>query len=131
MAWGGGTGLGPPTLLGFRYRFPVMAGAEYKLSDRWTIGGGYHHVTNPISSRAFLPIADMIVVHHLTAGLTSRKETWWLVGGYVLGLPNTLAASARTKILFGLDSVDGEIRQAQHSLFLGCGYRWGRGPPLF
>ena len=42
----------------------------------------------------------------------------------MLGLPNSLAASARTKILFGLDSVDGEIRQAQHSLFLGCGYRW-------
>ncbi len=114
----------PPSLIGYRDQFAVMAGAEYKLSDRWTIGGGYHHVTNPISSRAFLPIADMIVVHHLTAGLTYRKENWWFGGGYVLGLPNSLAASARTKILFGLDSVDGEIRQAQHSLFLGCGYRW-------
>ncbi len=112
------------SIIGYRDQFAVMAGAEYKLDACWTVGGGYHWAANPISSRAFLPIADMIVVHHLTTGLTYRKDNWWFGGGYVLGLPNTLSASPRTKILFGLDSLSGEIRQIQHSIFFGGGYSW-------
>ena len=110
--------------VGYRDQFAIMAGAEYKLTDHWTIGGGYHHASNPISRRAFLPIADMIVVHHLTAGLTYRQGHWWFGGGYILGLPNTLAAAPLTQILLGADSIRGELRQAQHSVFVGCGYRW-------
>jgi long-chain fatty acid transport protein len=112
------------SLIGYRDQFAIMVGAEYKLSDRWTVGAGYHHATDPISGRAFLPIADMIVVQHVTAGLTYRKDCWWIGGGYVLGLPSALAASPRTKVLLGFDSVDGEVRQTQQSLFFGCGYRW-------
>jgi long-subunit fatty acid transport protein len=113
-----------PSLIGYRDVWAIMAGAEYKLTDHWTAGGGYHFASNPISGRAFLPIADMICVHHLTTGLTYRKGHWWFGGGYVLGLPNTLAASYRTRILLGLDSISGEIHQVQHSVFLGGGYRW-------
>lgn len=112
------------SLIGYRDQFAIMAGGEYKLTENWTVGCGYHHASNPISRRAFLPIADMIVVHHITAGLTYRRGPWWFGGGYILGLPNSLEAAPFTRILLGADSVRGELRQTQHSVFVGCGYRW-------
>jgi long-subunit fatty acid transport protein len=101
-----------------------MAGAEYKLTDQLTVGGGYHFVGNPMDHKFFLPIADMIVQHHLSVGATYRTKRWWLGGGYLIGLPNTMTKAERSDTPHYFVRKHREIEQMQHSLFVGMGINW-------
>ena len=114
-----------PTAIQYRDQYAVMTGAEYKLTDHWTIGGGYHFASNPINTKKLQPTADMIVEHHLTTGLIYRQKNWWVGGGYMLGLPNSI--SGRDYNLFSpfnTGTTKQHLWQMQHSLFLGLGFSW-------
>lgn len=110
--------------IGYRDQWAAMIGAEYKLTDQWTIGSGYHFASNPIDRKYLLPIADMIVQHHLSLGATFRTKKWWLGGGYLLGLPSSMSSVSQIELPQHVIRNRQEIRQLQHSMFVGLGMNW-------
>ena len=110
--------------VGYHDQWALMAGAELELDAHWTLGLGYHYATNPTPRAAVLPIAANIVQHHLTAGLRYQADGWWVGGGYVLGIRNTLDAARISTIPFGYDYAVTSLEQTQHSLLFGFGLTW-------
>lgn len=110
--------------LGYRDQWAFMAGAEYRLSRRWVLSGGYHFATAPLEPENLLPMGSTLSQHHVTAGLRYETDRWWAGVGYVLGLPTTLRGNGATHIPLGIDYAFSEIEQTQHIVQIGFGFRW-------
>jgi len=113
-----------PLPLGYRDQWIFIAGAEYKLDQHWTASAGYNFGTNPSSRTSLLPITSIITQHHITLGLRYELDRWWVGGGYILALPNSLSANGCTKIPLGIDYTAGRLEHIHHSLLFGFGFCW-------
>jgi long-chain fatty acid transport protein len=114
-----------PFPLGYRDQWIGMLGAEFRLSEHWVFGTGYHYATAPVPPRNMLPMGATISQHHITLGLRYEAQHWWAGVGYVLALPTRLAGGGQSAIPLGVDYAHGEIEQTQHILALGLGFSWG------
>lgn len=113
-----------PFPLGYRDQWAFIAGAEYRLTQRWILGTGYHFATAPVDGDHMLPMGSTISQHHATIGLRYEQDHWWAGVGYVLGLPTTLHSSGHSRIPLGVDYNFGALEQTQHILALGFGVTW-------
>jgi long-subunit fatty acid transport protein len=117
-------GLGIPLPLGYRDQWAFMAGAEFKLSEHWRLGTGYHYATQAIPRDNLLPEGDALPHEHIMAGLRYEQKKWWAGLGYIIALPETLRGSGWSNIPLGFDYGLSEIRQSQHIISMGFGFRW-------
>jgi long-chain fatty acid transport protein len=113
-----------PMPLGYRDIWAFILGSEYKLSENWVLGTGYHYLTQPVSSANLVPTCSIPIQHHLTVGLRYETKRWWIGGGYVLGFRASLAAPGYSRIPLGVDYGISEAAMTQHIISMGFGYRW-------
>ena len=113
-----------PMPLDYDDQWVFIIGGEYKLDEHWTLGAGYQYANNPVSASSLCPIGSIIAQHHITVGARYKKDNWWVGGGYIAALPNSMHASGRTRIPFGIDHAVGKTEQVQHSLSVGFGFGW-------
>lgn len=113
-----------PFPMGYRDQWAWIVGAEYRLGRNWVAAGGYHYATAPIDRAHMLPMGSTISQHHVTLGLRYETEKWWVGAAYGLALPASLAGNGRSAVPLAFDSAFGEIRQTQHVISMGFGYRW-------
>ncbi|MBN1345347.1 MAG: outer membrane protein transport protein [Phycisphaerae bacterium] len=113
-----------PFPLGYQDQLAFIAGAEFKLNERWTLGTGYHFGTEPVDPANLLPVASTLPQHHVTLGLRYHRDNWWVGGGYILSLPISVSGPGCSDILLGVDYGCSEVWQAQHGFSLGFGFSW-------
>lgn len=113
-----------PLPLGYRNQWAVMGGAEYRLSPRWVVSGGYHYATPPVSGGNLLPMGSTISDHHVTTGIRYEREKWYVGLGYVLAFPADIHGSGWSRIPLGMDYGFSRIRQTQHMIGVGFGVHW-------
>lgn len=112
-----------PFPLGYRDQLIFIAGAEFKLDERWILGVGYHYGTEPVDRSNVLPIGSSITQHHATIGLRYEEEKWWFGITYVRTFPETLRGNGWSDIPLGIDYGFTEMEQEQHSICIGFGFR--------
>lgn len=110
--------------LGYRDQWVFILGAEYALTDRWTLAAGYNYARNPVPRDHVIPIGSIIAEHHISVGLRYDTPRWWAGVGYVLGFGKTLRANGFSRLPLGIDYAFGELDQTQHSIVVGFGIRW-------
>jgi long-subunit fatty acid transport protein len=110
--------------LGYRDQWAFMGGAEYKLSEHWKIAGGYHYATQAVPAENVLPEGSAIAQHHLTTGLRYERDKWWVGISYVVAFPETMHGTGWSNVPLGFDYGVSEIRQSQHMISTGFGFRW-------
>ncbi|MBI4582316.1 MAG: TonB-dependent receptor [Planctomycetes bacterium] len=113
-----------PFPMGYRDIWAFILGAEFKLNEHWTLGAGYHYLTTPVSRANLVPCVSIPIQHNATIGLRYETKRWWVGGGYVIGFPETLKGTGYSRIPLGIDYGFSEIRQAQHMISMGFGFRW-------
>ncbi len=113
-----------PLPMKYKDQWVGIIGAEYRIDDHWTIGLGYNYATNVVRRSHLFPIMPATIQHHLTTGLTYRRDNWWVGGGYVLGMRNTMHGSGTSGIPLGIDYGFSEVDHYQHSFFVGFGFTW-------
>jgi len=113
-----------PLPLGYRDQWGVGTGAEFKLTERWILSGGYYYYTPAARGSALLPIVAILSEHHATVGLRYEADAWWAGGGYLIAFPATLSTRGWSRIPLGVDYGRGEVEQTQHLLYIGMGLRW-------
>jgi long-subunit fatty acid transport protein len=113
-----------PVPLGYRDQWAFMAGGEYKLTERWKIAGGYHYATQAVPAENLIAEGSAIPQHHLTSGLRYERDKWWVGIGYIVAFPETMHGTGWSNIPLGFDYGVSEIRQSQHIISTGFGFRW-------
>lgn len=113
-----------PFALGYQDQFAYIVGADFKLSEHWTLGTGYHFGTEPVNPANLLPTGSVLPQHHATIGLRYHQENWWVGGGYILSFPIHVEGPGYSDILLGLDYGNSEVWQSQHGFSIGFGYSW-------
>ena len=113
-----------PLPLGYRDQWIFIAGADFKLSERWTLGVGYNYGRTPTTSKHVFPIGTVLAEHHATVGLRYARDNWWVGAGYVLGFHGSMSGTGRSSIPFGIDYATSTLEQTQHSLIIGMGLGW-------
>lgn len=108
--------------LGYRDQVVWIAGAEYKLSDRWTVSAGYNFGANPVPRLNVSPVGSVIAEHHVMAGVRYTRDNWWVGAAYELAFRNDLSGPGSTRIPLGVDNAVGHLAQMQHNLLLGFGF---------
>lgn len=113
-----------PFNLKFSDQWVFIAGSEFKLSPRWTLGVGYNYGSNPLPRTRVFPLAPPSVKHHLTAGLRYERDRWWVGGGYIYGFEVSESGPGYSAIPFGTDFGVSHFRHHQQEVFFGFGFRW-------
>lgn len=113
-----------PIKVGYKNQWVLAVGAEFKLAEHWKLGVGYNYSTKLITSSQVLPIVAAIAQHHITTGLRYEWDNWWVGGGYVLALPNSIKGRPDTPLPLGIDYAFSTIDQTQHNIFFGFGLAW-------
>jgi long-subunit fatty acid transport protein len=113
-----------PMPLGYRDQCVFIAGAEFKLDERWTLGVGYNYGRAPVTAKHLCPIGTVLAEHHASVGLRYARDNWWVGAGYILGFRNSLSGVGVSAIPLGVDYGLSDIEQTQHSLIVGCGFSW-------
>jgi long-subunit fatty acid transport protein len=113
-----------PLPLGYHDQWAAMGGAEFKLSQHWRLGVGYHYVNQCVPNTHMLPEGDAIPHQHVTTGLRYEQDKWWVGVGYICAFEETLRGPGRSHIPLGFDYGVSEITQAQHVVTVGFGFRW-------
>jgi long-subunit fatty acid transport protein len=122
LAMDGPIDLRYPLPMGFRNQGVFILGSEFKLSDHWKLGTGYHYATPNIARSNAFPIASILAEHHATVGLRYETEKWWAGAGYLMGFPVTLSGNGHSRIPLGVDYGFSHIRQMQQGLLIGFGF---------
>ncbi|YCM42210.1 outer membrane protein transport protein [Verrucomicrobiaceae bacterium 227] len=68
--------------LDWKDRFVVSVGAEYELSEEWTIRGGWRYGESPIPGDLVTPLNGAILEQALTAGASWSRGDWQVDLGY-------------------------------------------------
>lgn len=113
-----------PFPLGYHDQWAFIVGADIKLREGWKLGVGYHYVTPAVPRPYLLPVGSVITQHHATLGLRYEAEKWWAGGGYVVGFPASLHSPQYSRIPLGIDYGNSTLRQTQHGISVGFGFRW-------
>jgi len=113
-----------PFPLKYEDQWVFIAGSEFKLAPRWTLGLGYNHATNNIPQNRLCPLAPQTIRHHLSAGLRYEHDRWWVGGGYVYGFKSKQENPGISALPLGADYSFASIEHAQQSLFVGFGFKW-------
>jgi len=124
VATDGWVDLRVPFPMGYRDQWVFIAGAEFALDERWTLGLGYNFCTETVPASNLVPIGSVIAQHNMTVGLRYDTGTWWVGGGYILGFPITVRNDGPSRIPLGIDYGYSSFEHVQQSLFFGLGYRW-------
>ncbi len=111
-----------PFALGYQDQFAFIVGADFKLSEHWTLGTGYHYGTEPVNPANLLPTGSVLPQHHATIGLRYHQDNWWVGGGYILSFPIHVEGPGYSDILLGLDYGCSEVWQTQHGFSVGFGF---------
>ena len=77
-----GEEIGDRVPLDWKDRFVVSFGAEYELSDEWTIRGGWRYGASPIPTDLVTPLNGATLEHALTAGASWSRGDWQVDLGY-------------------------------------------------
>ncbi len=113
-----------PFPLGYYDQWAFILGSEFKLSEHWKLGVGYHLATPGIDRDNVIPIGSITARHHATVGLRYETEKWWVGGGYVVAFQESLEGSGHSHIPLGVDWGLGELTQTQHLISMGFGFSW-------
>jgi long-chain fatty acid transport protein len=112
-----------PFPLKYKDELVLIAGADFKLNDRWTWRVGYNYGTAPVENNGLLPTASVIPQHNVTTGLQFNKDNWWVTGGYILSATTVMNSSGGNGFLGAPnDYAFSRLSQTLHSLFLGIGF---------
>lgn len=113
--------------LGFDDTFAVAVGAQYRLTDRLSVLGGYSFGTNPVpDSRSGVNIASPTIIEHVfSAGATwAVTEDFALTVGYLFGPENSISGP----LLLPTGPVPGTVvgnSTSFHSITLGASVKFG------
>jgi long-chain fatty acid transport protein len=99
-------------------------GAEFKLSDRWTLGVGYNYGRSLISTRRFTPHAPGNVEHHATVGLRYDTGKWFAGLAYVHAFRNVIKSDSWPGLPLAIDPTNAELEHRQNSIIFTFGFRW-------
>jgi long-subunit fatty acid transport protein len=84
------TSLNDDIPLDWRNQFVERFGAEFKLTDHWTVRAGYFHANNPVPAGTLTPLTAAITESTLTAGLGFHTGRFKTDLAYQWGIPNTV-----------------------------------------
>ena len=111
-----------PMDVGYRDMWVLIAGAEFKLDEHWTLAMGYNYASNPTPRSHLFPFLSSMLQHHITVGLRYEKDNWWVGAGYIYGFRASVKGAGHSDILMGLDYGFSEVSHQQHSMFFGFGF---------
>ena len=63
-------------------RFAVSVGAEYQLSDEWTLRSGWRYAKSPIPGHLVTPLNGAILEQAVTVGASWQRDDWQVDLGY-------------------------------------------------
>ncbi|HOW71576.1 MAG TPA: outer membrane protein transport protein [Phycisphaerae bacterium] len=113
-----------PFPLGYCDQWAFILGSEFKLSEHWRLGAGYHFATPNTDRYNLTPMGSITSTHHGTIGLRYETRKWWVGGGYVIAFPKSIDGPGSSHILLGTDYGDGHLAQTQHLISMGFGFSW-------
>jgi long-subunit fatty acid transport protein len=113
-----------PIPMGYRDQWAFMVGADFKLSEHWKLGVGYHVATQTVPAGNLLPEGDALPNQHFTTGLRYEQDKWWVGVGFIEAFANKMHGTGWNNIPLGFDYGVSEITQSQHVLTMGFGFRW-------
>ena len=116
--------IGYPFPLGYSDQWAFILGSEFKLSEHWKLGTGYHYATPNNNPHDLTPIGSITATHHATVGLRYETKKWWVGCGYVVAFPRSIENPGDSHILLGTDYCHGKLMQAQHLISMGFGFSW-------
>ena len=115
----------------YRDVWVFAVGSEYRLTDEWTLSGGYNFGNSPARGTHLLPgTAAGIVEHHLTAGLRYDKGKWFVGVGWVRAFRKTLSGEGPGRLPidalpiardYGAGS---SVSHSQDSIVVSLGFRF-------
>lgn len=77
----------------------IRTGAEWDVSGRWTLRGGYVYGSNPVPATTVFPVFPAIVVHHATAGISWKASKAFIINAaYEHAFRNNETATANSYI---------------------------------
>jgi long-chain fatty acid transport protein len=112
-----------PMGLRFKDQYALMLGGEFKLSEHWRYGLGYHWASDCVAREGLLPIATVLAEHQFTTGIRYETEKWWAGVGYIVSLPKKMHGNGSTDIPLGIDYYDAEIEHVQQTITFGVGLK--------
>jgi long-chain fatty acid transport protein len=78
-----------PFVMDWDDQIVVAIGAEYELTDSFTIRAGYNYGNSPVTSANLSPLFPALVEHHATVGFTYIWNNWDLDFAYEHAFTNT------------------------------------------
>jgi long-chain fatty acid transport protein len=96
--------------------FTVKAGVEYRVSEHWTVRGGYAFWQNSVPTRTFSPLVPDSDLHSFTTGLGYATGCWRVDVAYLYNhwTARTVRGSVNSPI------VDGKWESDGHSVTLSA-----------
>ena len=118
----GSTSIADDVPLGWDDSWVFRVGAEYHLSDAWTLRAGYVHGQSPVSTAFLTPMTAALMEHTLAAGLGYTRGRWTLDAAYQYDLP--ASRSVGVSALRSGEYSNSRVEVDVHTLALTARYRF-------
>ncbi len=104
------------TVFDWKDSWQVKVGADYRLSDAWSLRGGYAYIESQIPDATLSPAAPEADQHNVSAGLGYRTGNWTIDSFYMIGIGLDRTVSN--------DILSGTYQTTSHYIGLSIGQRF-------
>jgi len=113
-----GTAISDRVPIDWRDRFAVSIGAEYQLSDEWSLRGGWRYARSPIPSDLVTPLNGAILEQAVTFGASWQRDGWQVdfAYGYEFSPTARVGTSGYNAGEYSNSSLDADVHHVSLSM---------------